>query len=247
MVFAAGLGTRLKPFTLDHPKALVPVGGVPMLERVLLGLKSQGFDEIVVNVHHFAAQVVDFLRGKDNFGMNITISDESDKLLDTGGGVLHARTFLEGNSPVVLYNSDILSNVDLSEMLRQHISSNADVTLLATPRQTSRYLCFEKGSGRLAGWINKSTGETRPPGFFPDADFLELAFGGVHVISQNVFGYLEQYSMEPKFSLTPFYIDSCRFLDVRAYTPLGNDFAWFDVGKPDTLASAEKFITENHL
>ncbi len=241
MVFAAGLGTRLKPYTLEHPKALVTVGGVPMLERVILKLKSDGINDIVVNVHHFASQIIEFIEQNNNFGINITISDESEKLLDTGGGVLKAKKLIDSDEPIVLYNADILSNVDLKAMLVQHCATNADVTLLATVRNTSRYLCFDRNTHNLVGWTNTNTHETRPQGFKLTDKIEMLAFGGVHIISPHVFHLLASYTSEQKFSLTPFYIDSCRKMSIRSFTPVGN-FVWFDVGKPETLAPAEAYI-----
>ena len=142
MILAAGLGTRLKPWTLEHPKALVPVDGIPMLERVILKLKSQGFDEIVVNVHHFAGQITDFLDSKD-FGIKISISDERGGLLDTGGGLVHARHLLEGE-PFLVHNVDILSNADLSALMHFHESEGNDVTLLTSDRKSSRKLLFDE-------------------------------------------------------------------------------------------------------
>ena len=148
MILAAGLGTRLKPWTLEHPKALVPVDGIPMLERVILKLKSQGFDEIVVNVHHFAGQITDFLDSKD-FGIKISISDERGGLLDTGGGLVHARHLLEGE-PFLVHNVDILSNADLSALMHFHESEGNDVTLLTSDRKSSRKLLFDE-DGSLKG------------------------------------------------------------------------------------------------
>ncbi len=240
MIFAAGLGTRLKPFTLSHPKALVTVGGVPMLGRVIASLRRQGITEIVVNVHHFADQIVNYLRTGD-FGVDIRISDESEMLLDTGGGVLKAAPMLRGNDPILLYNADILCNIDLGDMLRHHRTTGADVTLLAQKRDTSRHLCFDNATGRLAGWVNTTTGESRPKEFIPSDMLTGLAFGGIHIISQKVLDALAVYPDAPKFSLTPFYVDNCSELDIRAYTP-HNDIQWFDIGKPETLEKARSYV-----
>ena len=144
MIFAAGLGTRLRPLTDNMPKALVPVAGKPMLERVILKLKESGFNDITINIHHFGDQIIDFLRVHNNFGAEIHISDERDMLLDTGGGIKKARPFLDGNEPFLVHNADILSEVDLRSFYRHHLESKAKATLLVSERQTSRYLLFDK-------------------------------------------------------------------------------------------------------
>ncbi len=245
MIFAAGLGTRLKPFTINHPKALVPVGGVPMLERVITNLRDNtGISSFVINVHHFASQIFDFIKLKKNFGVDIAISDETDCLLDTGGGVLAAKKMLLDGSgePILIHNADILSTVDINEMRRQHEITCSDVTLLATERATQRYFCFDKSNNRLVGWTNLATGETRPSSMEISGAFKLLAFGGIHIISAKVFDNLESYTQQLKFSITPFYIDSCNTLDIRCYSPDNRDFKWFDVGKNESLESADAWI-----
>jgi NDP-sugar pyrophosphorylase family protein len=242
LVFAAGLGTRLKPFTLEHPKALVEVGGVPMLGRVIRKLKAFGVTEIVVNVHHFANQVKEYL-GSADFGVTIHISDESDELLDTGGGVLKAQPWLDGSEPFVVHNADVLTDVDIKDMYAQHLASGADVTLLCAPRKTARYFYFDALSKRLQGWANTQSGETRPAGFAPTSEMLQLAFNGVHIMSPSVFNALKSYASANKFSISPFYIDNAAKLDIRAYVPQ-YDYQWLDVGKPETLELANKLISK---
>jgi NDP-sugar pyrophosphorylase family protein len=215
MIFAAGLGTRLKPFTEQHPKALVPVNGIPMLQRVLMNIADAGITDIVVNVHHFAEQIVDFLSANKNFGLNISISDESKLLLDTGGGLLKARNLLlnsdatansqsqpkaslniESNEPILLHNADILTDVPIREMLQQHQQSNADVTLLCAHRESSRTLYFDEATNRLAGWQNLKTGEQKPAGFCPTAQTDASPFGGVHIVSASSFPLLQAFNAE---------------------------------------------------
>lgn len=150
MIFAAGLGTRLKPLTDHMPKALVPVAGRPMLEHVILKLKKAGFTELVINIHHFGEQIIDFLKANQNFGLTIHISDERDKLLDTGGGIKKAATFFTGTEPFLVHNVDILSNADLKEVYDFHRKSQNQATLLVSPRKTSRYLLFDTDN-RLPG------------------------------------------------------------------------------------------------
>ncbi|MEL6972512.1 MAG: sugar phosphate nucleotidyltransferase [Bacteroidota bacterium] len=159
MVFAAGLGTRLRPYTNDRPKALVEVQGKTLLEIVLLRLKSFGVKEVVVNVHHYADMVVRFLNEHEHFGLKIVISDERDMLLDTGGGLLKAKKYLE-DAPFLIHNVDILSDFDLEELFNQHRRDPCLTTLAVRQRKTSRYLEFDR-YGRLCGWINKKTGERK--------------------------------------------------------------------------------------
>lgn len=242
MIFAAGVGSRLKPFTLNHPKAMAPVGGKPVLERVIDRLVAAGADSLVVNVHHFSEQIVDFLQSKD-FGVSVQVSDESDLLLDTGGGILKARPMLDGAEPFVVHNADIVSNLDIRDMYLNHVQSGADVTLLATERVTSRYLFFDKKTRLLVGWCNEKNGECRPAGFTPDTQTMyKLAFGGAHIISPTVFDVLQSYKpIGMPFSITPFYVDSINKLKIQFYTP-GQGFKWCDIGTPETLERANELI-----
>lgn len=252
MIFAAGKGTRLKPFTDHHPKALAPAGGIPMLERVTGRVIAAGATEIVINIHHFAGQVKDFV---DSLAVRtpevkFLISDESETLLDTGGGLLKARKFLDiGETPFLVHNADILTSLDLRDMMSHHLRSGADVTLLAMPRKTSRYLYFDRHSARLCGWCDLRTGRVRPEGFVPDEPRQRrLAFGGIHIISPRIFPCLERYSRtsagpDGAFSITPFYCDNCRELDIRAYSPDPETFMWLDIGTPEKLAQADAILT----
>ena len=245
MIFAAGLGTRLKPFTDTMPKALVPVNGTPMLEHVINNLKRFGFNEIVVNVYHFGEKIIEFLEEKNNFGIKIHISDERECLLDTGGGILKARKWLDGNDTILIHNADILTDLNLKDLYDTHISNRADATLLVASRNTTRYLLFDN-EYNLNGWTNISTGEIKPQCLTNISKLSKLAFGGVHIISPTVFNELESYSSEPKFSITPFYIDSCNKLKIMGYQPIFK-YRWFDIGKPETLALAEDSFFTNIL
>ena len=240
MIFAAGLGTRLKPLTDHMPKALVPVAGKPMLEHVILKLIASGFDEIVINVHHFAEQIIDFLKEKDNFGIKIWISDETEELLDTGGGIKKASSLL--NEPFLVHNADILSNVDLKALYDFHLASENDATLLVSPRKTVRYLLFNQ-TNRLCGWINKDTLQTKPEGFIYEPEIQqEYAFGGIHIISPSLFKYMERWT--GKFSIMDFYLQTCQKAKLGGYAK--EDLQLIDIGKPDTLAQAEEFIRQIH-
>ena len=241
MIFAAGLGKRLKPLTDHMPKALVPVAGKPMLEHVIGKLKSAGFDEIVINVHHFAHQIIDFLKAKDNFGIQIWISDESEELLDTGGGIKKAAPYFD--EPFLVHNADILSNIDLKAMYNYHLTSSNDATLLVSPRKTVRYLLFDEGN-RLQGWVNKDTLQTKPEGFvYHPKVQKEYAFGGIHVISPTLFKYMGD-GWTGKFSIMDFYLRTCHEAQLGGYVK--EDLQLIDIGKLDTLAKAEDFIRQNH-
>ena len=243
IVFAAGLGTRLQPFTLEHPKALVDVNGTPMLQRVILRLRNAGIKEIVVNVHHFADQIIEFIRTNNGFGCDIAISDERNLLLDTGGGIAKAADMLDGDEPFIAYNADILSDFNISKMIKAHQLSGADVTLLTSSRSSSRQLYFDNNE-RLVGWQNIKTGECRPASFHPNGNCHGASFNGVHIINRKALQSLKQHAAtEPVFSITPFYIDNISYLDIRAYTPT-ETYQWYDIGRNETLAAARTAFKE---
>ena len=242
MVFAAGFGTRLRPLTDSVPKALVELGGVAMLERVLTRMKSCGIGEAVVNVHHFADKVRDFLREHDDFGMRLHISDESGMLLDTGGGVAAAADWLSGDEPVLLHNADIYTDVDFVEMLRVHEASGADATLLTGHRATSRYLLFDKNM-RMHGWTDIRSGRVRPERL--DISGLEtMAFGGVHIVSPRLVEDICRYGRDNGknvFSITDYYIESCGRMYIKGWCqPAGTN--WHDIGTLDKLRRAEECL-----
>ena len=241
MIFAAGLGSRLKPLTDTMPKAIVPVAGCPMLEHVILKLKASGFTEIVINIHHFGEQIIDFLKTNNDFGLTIHISDERDRLLDTGGGIRKARLFFENSGePFLVHNVDILSDMNLKELYDFHMQSGSVATLLASRRTTSRYLLFNT-ERKLRGWINKDTGQVTPEGFHYDESlYREYAFSGIHVFSPAVFRLMEAPRWEGKFSIMDFYLATCGQTDYSGY--LAEKLELIDIGKPETLARAEEFV-----
>ena len=234
MIFAAGLGTRLRPLTDTMPKALVRVGGEPLLHRVIMNLKSAGFERIVVNVHHFAEQIIDYLKTNDNFGLDIRISDESDALLDTGGGIRKAAPLFDPSSPILIHNVDILHNVDLSTFYESAISH--DATLMVSKRQTSRYLIFNDDM-RLRAWVNIKTGEVKPQSS-QSSEGLRAAFSGLHVFSPRLFPLMAEWP--DKFGIIDFYLDACHKADIRGI--LNTNLRLLDVGKLDSLSEAEKII-----
>lgn len=243
LIFAAGLGTRLRPLTDNQPKALVPVAGMPMLERVILRLKEAGFDDITINIHHLGQQIIDFLEAKKNFDLNIHISDERDLLLDTGGGILKARRWLDGEEPFLVHNADILSDIDLRALYHHHRESGADATLLVSRRKSSRNLLLDDAH-RLHGWINRSTGEVKPTDLAyreEEGKLQPWAFGGIHVLSPTLFRHMNRGEWQGKFSIIPFYLSICREARIEGY-PQQQEVHWFDIGKPETLAQAEAYL-----
>ncbi len=243
MILAAGLGTRLKPWTLSHPKALVPVGGVPMLERVIVTLKNQGFDEMVINIHHFGEQIIDFLETHD-FGISYDISDERESLLDTGGGLLAAGKILFSydDSPFLVHNVDILSNADLEGLMLYHEESGNDITLLTSDRDSSRRLIFNN-EGRLKGWHNLSTGEFRPSGFKLALSDREVAFSGIYIIGKRAMVALRRYSEATGrrvFPVMDFFLSECGNLKIgERHDP---KLQLIDIGKPASLKRADNLF-----
>lgn len=239
MIFAAGLGTRLRPITDSIPKALVPLNGVPMLQRTILRLKEEGFDEFVINIHHFGQKIIDFLKLNNNFGVNIYISDERSRLLDTGGGILKAKELLYGDEPFLVHNVDIVSDIPLRNIYERHCSSEADATLIVSRRKTSRYLVFDNNRN-LQGWINKSTGEIRPAGFTYRNGYEEYAFGGIHILSPKILDLMGKNEWEGNFPIIPFYLDICQKAQIHA--EVTDNAHWFDIGKHETLSKAEAWL-----
>jgi NDP-sugar pyrophosphorylase family protein len=239
MILAAGMGTRLKPLTDTIPKALIPLNGKPMLEHLILKLKKSGFHEIIINIHHFGEQITDFMKANNNFGLSIYISDERKYLMDTGGAIKQAACLLQNNKePFLIHNVDILSDVDLTSFYHSHKENNSLATLLVSKRKATRYLLFDK-ENNLCGWHNRETEEVKS--HFPDFDPLqynEYAFGGVHILSSEIFGEMEEWT--GKFSIINFYLSICIKASIHAY-PVPN-LTLIDIGKPESLAKAECFL-----
>jgi len=240
MIFAAGLGTRLKPLTDTMPKALVPVAGQPLLCHVIQKLKAAGFERIVVNVHHFAQQIIDYLQANNLFGLDIRISDETEQLLETGGGIKKALPLFDSASPILIHNVDILSNVSLSELYDMADEHAIDALLLVSWRKTKRYLLFDDEM-ILDGWTNIETGEVRSP--YPaldPTDLKQMAFSGIHVISPRVFPLFNE--MPDRFGIIDFYLKYCHQCAFMGKEK--KDLRLMDVGKLDTLDQAEQFIQQ---
>lgn len=248
MIFAAGLGTRLKPLTDTLPKALVPVCGKPLIHHVMEKLLSAQapsggrlIDSAVVNVHHFAAQIVSWLE-ESEYSERVHVSDETDLLRETGGGILHARPYLEGSGSFLVHNVDIISDLDLGWFVSQ-VHNDAMATLLVSERKTTRYLLFDRQDMRLKGWTNVTTGEVRSPyGNLNPDDCLHLAFSGIHLMSDMVFDVMDEYSSDERFPIIDFYLDAAARYPI--YGVLAKDLHLIDVGKLDTLAEAERLCSE---
>ena len=238
MILAAGLGTRLHPLTDDRPKALVTVAGRTLLEIALARLRSDGVDEVIVNAHHFAEMIVDYLKAHNNFGMRIEVSRERE-LLDTGGGLKRAaHFFLEDGSgePFLLHNVDVISNIDLASMVRVHSEHNALATLAVQQRQTSRYLLFDE-QGELCGRRAGQNGEAEWAR--PAAKIEALAFSGIHVLSPKIFAKMEE---EGAFSIITAYLRlAARGEKVFAFRADGS--YWRDLGRPESIAQAAEDLS----
>lgn len=236
MIFAAGLGTRLRPITDSMPKALVPVGGVPMLERVLLKIRDAGINEVVVNAHHFSGQILDFLEDNGDFGMKISVSLE-DEALETGGGIRRAEPFLKGGSRFLVHNADILSDIPLDRLMSADRPYSL-ATLAVMDAASDRYLLFDDRM-RLVGWTNVRTGEVKSPyaGLDPDS-CRRYAFCGIHVISDDIFGMMSGWP--DKFGIIDFYLSVA-----DRYPIYGEDTGhpkFIDIGTPEKLAEAERLF-----
>ncbi len=252
MIFAAGLGTRLKPLTDTLPKALVPVGGKPLLQHIIEKLKLSGFDEIIINIHHFGQQIIDFVESNNHFDIRIEFSDEREKLLDTGGGIKKASWFFDDGKPFLVHNVDILSNIDLRKLYEVHTQRNRPyptntpnhctpiATLVCSERQTSRYLLFDSND-RLKGWINEKTDEVKSP--FPHFDprhYRKLAFSGIQILQPAIFQYMD--GLPDRFSIIEFFLSICDKEELTCYIP--DKLKLIDVGKTDSLKEAVQFLDE---
>ena len=235
MIFAAGLGTRLKPITDFIPKALVEVNGEPILGYQIRRLASFGFTTIVVNVHHHAAKVKAFLSSFEIAGVEVLISDESDQLLDTGGGLWKAADLLGGNEPFLVHNVDILSNISLAEVYNRHIQSDALASLVVSNRESSRRFLFNT-DGLLRGWENSKTGERKLPCSEID-NLIPAAFSGIHVVTPDIFSHHHQSGA---FSIVDVYLSLCSLYPIRALNP--SDSLILDIGTIPKLEEANRLV-----
>ena len=233
LIFAAGKGTRLKPFTDSHPKALALVNDVPLLERNIKYLQSFGVTEFVINVHHFGEQIVEFLEKNNHFGAKIDISDEKDELLETGGGLLFAQKYLENEENFLIMNADILTDLNIHELVKFHETLLPLATLAVSDRNSSRKLFFNSEMV-LKGWMNKNSGETKMAEF--NSDFKELAFSGIHCINSSIFDKIKRRG---KFSIMEEYLDLMFENKILGFQ---HEARLIDVGRPESVIEAEKYF-----
>ena len=231
IIFAAGLGTRFKPWTDEHPKALAIVNGKSLLQRNIEYLQQYGITEVVVNVHHFANQIKEAIDENDGWGSNISISDETEEVLETGGGLMKARHLLEGDEPFISLNVDILTNLDLGKLIAYHQQHRPLITMGVTNRKSSRVLLFDEGN-RLCGWKNAQTGEEKIS--IPKPHLIERAYSCVVVYEPAIFSLIQQ---QGKFSIIAAYLDLAAANSIIGLDHSGDKLV--DVGKPESVAIAE--------
>ena len=235
LIFAAGLGTRLRPLTNDRPKALVEINGKTLLQIAIEKLTHFGFNDIMVNVHHFADLMLETIEQHDGFGANITISDERNELLETGGGLKKAAWFFGDNQPFLVHNVDVVHDLDLKHLYDYHLNNNALATLAIRKRSTSRYLLFNNNN-ELRGWQNIKTGEVKIARR-TEGQLWSFGFCGIHVISPEIFPLLTESG---KFSIINPYLRLAKTRLIQGYNH--SDSTWIDVGKHESLAEARAFV-----
>ena len=235
MIFAAGLGTRFKPWTDKHPKALALVNGKSLLQRNIEYLQRYGITDVVVNVHHFADQVIEAVQSNKGWGSNIMISDEREEVLETGGGLLKARHLLENDLPFITLNVDILTNLDINKLLDFHNEHKPLVSFGVTDRKTSRYFLFNDND-ELCGWRNVTTGEERISK--PANSYNQKAFSGIHVLSNRIFEVMQQ---QGKFSMVDVYLSLATAETIKCFDHSESKF--IDVGKPESIIKAEELFS----
>lgn len=238
-IFAAGIGSRLKPWTDKHPKALAPIGDITLLDNVIKKLSLlPEITEIIINIHHFGEQIRDHICRNPIYS-NIIISDESSKLLDTGGALLKVADICE-NEDILAHNVDIVSNYDMAEMIKFHKEISSEITLFTSDRDTTRKLLFDN-RGFLVGWTNTQTGEIKPPHINIDINNItSLAFNGVQILSSTAIRMLKEFnrtSGKDVFSVIDYYLWAMNKINISSFVPTG-DFKWIDAGKPAALELA---------
>lgn len=231
MIFAAGKGTRLRPFTDHHPKAMMEVNGIPLIERNIHYLQSFGINDFVINLHHFGEQIVDFLKEKNHFGAQIEFSQEKDQLLETGGGLIFAKKLLEQEEDFLIMNADILTDMNITDFVNFHREQNSLVTLAVSDRKSSRKLLFDNEM-ILKGWMNMDTGEERLAGF--NNNYKKLAFSGIHCVDSQFFNHITRTG---KFSIMEEYLDLMMTEEIYGFE---HSAKLVDVGRPKSVLEAEQ-------
>ena len=234
MIFAAGLGTRLYPLTQSTPKALIKVNNLPLIEIAIKRIISQGFNEIIINLHHHANQIEEFIAGKDNFGITIRFSDERDVLLDTGGGLKKAAWFFDDGKPFLVHNVDVLTNLDLAGMMEFHKKTGVLATLAVRSRTSSRYLYFNQQK-MLCGWENTKTSEKIM--VRPSEGAKAYAFSGIQMLDPKIFDLIDQ---KGTFSIIDVYLQLAKNYNIHSFDH--TDSLWLDVGREESLIRAESML-----
>lgn len=236
LLLCAGLGSRMKHLTKDKPKALVEVNGKPLLAWNLEKLKASGYTKVIINVHHFADQIISYLKEQDNFGLEIHISDERDQLLDTGGAVKLAMEFIDSDAPLLIHNVDIISDIDLRAMMQSHLEGDQLATLAVRTRKTTRYLMFEEETMHLTGWTNIVSKEIKLSRI-TTMMVTNYGFSGIHIIDADISRY---YPSINSFSMIDVYLEAAKINNILAYPH--EDDIWLDVGKPENIELAERAL-----
>jgi NDP-sugar pyrophosphorylase family protein len=239
MILAAGLGTRLRPLTDNIPKALLKIGNTPLLEFAIRKLLHHGFNDIIINIHHHPDMIIKYLEKNRNFGINISISDERDMLLDTGGGLKKVSSFFAGGEPFLVFNCDIITDLNLLTLYKYHIEHSAICTLAVRERDTSRYFIFDE-ENTLCGWWNKRTGEKKAVRW-SGSKFKAKAFSGIQIINPGV---LNLFPDKKVFSLVELYLLIARDYQIEGYDH--TETKWADVGKADTLEQMQYIHIEDY-
>ena len=234
MILAAGLGSRLKDLTQNTPKALIKINNKTLLEIVISNLISHGIKDIIINLHHYAQQIIDYVNLNNKFGIEIEFSLE-DTLLDTGGGLKKASWFFNDKNPFLLHNVDVISNINISEMHDYHATNKNMATIATRSRKTSRYFLFDKNN-KLCGWKNEITGEQKIVQETAN-ELYPFSFTGIHVISPQVFKY---FPKQDKFSIVDFYLNIAAENKIMAFQ--SDKYSWIDCGKPENLIKVKEFI-----
>lgn len=236
MIFAAGLGTRLRPLTNNKPKALVELNGIPLLQHVIYKLIKTGINEIVINVHHFADLIEDYLIKNNNFGITIHISDEREQLLETGGGLINAKHFFTDCDAVLVYNVDVFSDINIQKLIDYQKSNKPLATLCVRNRKTSRYLLFNE-KNQLSGWKNTKTNELKEIKYYNSHKSKWFAFSGIHIINTEIFQLTQR---KGKFSIIDLYLALAKDFNIQSFEH--NDDVWMDLGKIENLRKAETYF-----
>ncbi|MCE1188356.1 MAG: nucleotidyltransferase family protein [Ignavibacteria bacterium] len=240
LIFAAGVGSRLKPITDSIPKAMVDIGGVPVIEYSIRKLMAHGFNDIVINIHHFPDQIINFLKVYHNFGANIHFSDESDLLLDTGGGLKKAKKLFHGSKPILLYNCDIVTDLNLTDFYNFHMQSKSLATVAISNRNTSRYLLFTENN-LLGGWMSMDTGEIKIART-GEKVFYKKAFSGIHIINPALLKLLPRKKV---FSMIDVYLSIAESQNIGGF--VHDETGWIDIGKPASLERARKLNLKEYI